>query len=178
MDFKFATKWVSEKAFYTSVEEILRLREVNREPTSPWHPLGRRFIMVQKRKQSTRETEPPKPHSLTIRTMRVRIRLTSSRRWSWTRLNEPTLLPRTTSRAKGLSKVKRSPSLSPSSPRESKTGNKSDRLVTLRATVRPRNPSLESLPAQVPGSYEIWWRSSWVQNAYSLHCHIPSSGQG
>ncbi|OWZ05171.1 hypothetical protein PHMEG_00022785 [Phytophthora megakarya] len=45
------------EGFYTSAEGTLRLRQAKREPTPPWHPLGRCFIKVQKRKQSTRETE-------------------------------------------------------------------------------------------------------------------------
>ncbi|OWZ04504.1 hypothetical protein PHMEG_00023580 [Phytophthora megakarya] len=44
-------------AFYISAEGTLRLRQAKREPTPPWHLLGRCFIKVQKRKQSTRETE-------------------------------------------------------------------------------------------------------------------------
>ncbi|OWZ02086.1 hypothetical protein PHMEG_00026415 [Phytophthora megakarya] len=49
------------EGFYTSAEGTLRLRQAKREPTPPWHPLGRCFIKVQKRKQSTRETEALQP---------------------------------------------------------------------------------------------------------------------
>ncbi|OWZ01881.1 hypothetical protein PHMEG_00026658 [Phytophthora megakarya] len=45
------------EGFYTSAEGTLRVRHANREPTPPWHPLGRCYIKVQRRKQSTRETE-------------------------------------------------------------------------------------------------------------------------
>ncbi|OWY98280.1 hypothetical protein PHMEG_00030985 [Phytophthora megakarya] len=45
------------EGFYTSAEWTLRLRQAKREPISAWHPLGRCYIKVQKRKQSTRETE-------------------------------------------------------------------------------------------------------------------------
>ncbi|OWY97796.1 hypothetical protein PHMEG_00031585, partial [Phytophthora megakarya] len=45
------------EGFYTSAEGTLRLRQAKREPTPPWYPLGRCYIKVQKRKQSTRETE-------------------------------------------------------------------------------------------------------------------------
>ncbi|OWZ12786.1 hypothetical protein PHMEG_00013997 [Phytophthora megakarya] len=49
-------RFVPER-FYTSAEGTLRLRQAKREPTPPWHPLGRCFIKVQNRKQSTREAE-------------------------------------------------------------------------------------------------------------------------
>ncbi|OWZ06300.1 hypothetical protein PHMEG_00021465 [Phytophthora megakarya] len=45
------------EGFYTSAEGTLRLPQAKREPTPPWHPLGRCFIKVQKHKESTRETE-------------------------------------------------------------------------------------------------------------------------
>ncbi|OWZ10016.1 hypothetical protein PHMEG_00017200 [Phytophthora megakarya] len=45
------------EGFYTSAEGTLRLRQAKREPTPPWYPLGRCYLKVQKRKQSTRETE-------------------------------------------------------------------------------------------------------------------------
>ncbi|OWY99576.1 hypothetical protein PHMEG_00029400, partial [Phytophthora megakarya] len=38
-------------------EGTLRRRQATREPTPPWHPYGRCFIKVQKRKRSTQETE-------------------------------------------------------------------------------------------------------------------------
>ncbi|OWY96162.1 LOW QUALITY PROTEIN: hypothetical protein PHMEG_00033644 [Phytophthora megakarya] len=40
-----------------TLEGTLRLRHAKRESTPPWHPLGRCYIKVQRRKQSTRETE-------------------------------------------------------------------------------------------------------------------------
>ncbi|OWZ10361.1 hypothetical protein PHMEG_00016798 [Phytophthora megakarya] len=40
-----------------AAEGTLRLRHAKREPTPPWRPLGQCYIKVQRRKQSTRETE-------------------------------------------------------------------------------------------------------------------------
>ncbi|OWZ14030.1 hypothetical protein PHMEG_00012558 [Phytophthora megakarya] len=49
-------RFVSD-AFFINAEAILERRHVNREPTDPWHPLGRCFIKFQKRKQYMRDTE-------------------------------------------------------------------------------------------------------------------------
>ncbi|OWZ17190.1 hypothetical protein PHMEG_0008898 [Phytophthora megakarya] len=103
-------------AFYSSAEGTLRLRQAKRYPTSPWHPLGRSFIKVQKQKQSTRETEALQatlPESSDDETQDPSYELSQA---DWTRQHEPRLLPRTTSRVK-----------TPACLGEYKTGNKRDK---------------------------------------------------
>ncbi|OWZ02400.1 hypothetical protein PHMEG_00026049, partial [Phytophthora megakarya] len=120
------------EGFYTSAEGTLRLRQAKREPTPPWHPLGRCFIKVQKRKQSTRETEALQatlPESSDDETQDPSYELSQAELDKAARAEAAAENDESSEGSDEGEKDSKpaATSLSSASPRESKTGNKSDK---------------------------------------------------
>ncbi|OWY98763.1 hypothetical protein PHMEG_00030393 [Phytophthora megakarya] len=138
--------------FYTSAEGPLRLRQVKREPTPPWHPLGRRFIKVQKRKQSTRETEALQaklPQSSDDEVQDPSYELSQAELDKAARAEPAADNDKSSEESDEAEKESKSgnTNLSPVSPRKSKTGNKSDKSTSVKPKSRViTSPKSQTVP--------------------------------
>ncbi|OWY98589.1 hypothetical protein PHMEG_00030609 [Phytophthora megakarya] len=120
------------QGFYVSAEGTLRLRQANREPTPPWHPLGRCFIKVQKRKLSTWETEALQailPESSDDETLDPSYELSQAELDKAARAEAAAKNDESSEESDEGEKDSKpaATSLNPASPRESKAGRKSNK---------------------------------------------------